>query len=950
VSERYRIEVHNRDTIRDPAALGLVETARESGLPGIDRVVRHVVYIFEGDVSIVELHRLASQLLTDALTQEYVIGSGSSPEGSTSFSVSYRPGVTAPILASLNAGLRDLSLDLRPLGTAERYHFHGEFEESALWDFAERYVYNPLAQCLGEPGEVGLKDHALAGHMEVVLEGLPSEELLQVSRDRGLALNLEEMECIREHFIDLDRAPKLIELETLAQTWSEHCVHKTFKAIVSHGDVVYDNLLKALIVKATDDVAAPYCVSVFTDNAGIVQFDADYDICFKAETHNHPSAIAPYGGSATGLGGVIRDILGAGLGARPILGLDVFCLGPQDLPMSEVPVGSHHPRRIKEGVVAGVRDYGNRIGIPTAVGSLYYGRGYIANPVVVVGSLGVMPRGFDQKEPLVGDLAVLIGGHTGRDGIHGVTFSSESLTSASEELDRTAVQIGDPIVEQVIIDPLLRARDMRLYTSITDCGGGGLSSALGEMGEGTGIEVDLDCVPLKEAGLTPTEIWISESQERMVVSVPEKNWETLKKLFYEEDVPCTRIGRFTGDHRLRLKYEGEVVGDLAMHFLHDGLPRRHLTSLPPKPRREVDPEDGSVATLRLSWGEALLAILAHPNVRTKEETVRQYDHEVQGRTVQGPFAGKHQGPQDAAVILPRLDSNKGAVVAIGFNPLHADLDAYRMAANSIDEAVRNVVAVGGDPDRLSLLDNFIWGDVSDAEELGKLVEATIACHDLALDFEAPFISGKDSLNNTYVGADQKKVSITPTLIVSALTLMDDANKAVSIDFKEAGSTLYLVGRTEQEFGGSILYDVTGRSGRGVVPAVDGKSNMAHARALHKAMNGCLVQSCHDCSEGGLGVAVAEMAFAAGLGASINVQSIANCGAEQFLFSESSGRYIVEIAEDHRREFEALFTSLNLVKFGTVREEAELVFQGAGNEKTLSVDACRDAWLGQSRKG
>lgn len=917
-------------------------------MPGMTSIVRRSVYIFEGSVEESELERVASELLTDHLTQSYVIGSAEAVSGARRLSVSFRPGVTQPILASLRAGLRDMGVSLEPLGTADRYLFFGEFDESVLLSFAERFVYNPLAECLGEPGEVALNDRPLEDRSEVPLEGLSDEALLEISRAGGLALNLEEMECIRAHFEGLGRAPSLIELETLAQTWSEHCVHKTFKARVTHGDRVFGNLLKDTVVRATEEVDADYCVSVFTDNAGIVKFDEDFDLCLKAETHNHPSAIAPYGGSATGLGGVIRDILGAGLGARPILGLDVFCLGFQDMAAEDVPKGTHHPRRIKEGVVAGVRDYGNRIGLPTAVGSLYYGDGYVANPVVVAGCLGVMPRGCDQKEVQVGDLAVLLGGLTGRDGIHGVTFSSETLTSDSEALDRTAVQIGDPLVEQVLIDPLLRARDERLYTSITDCGGGGLSSALGEMGEETGIEVYLDKVPLKEKGLSPTEIWISESQERMVLSVPEENWGRLLALFEEEDVPCTVIGRFTGDKRLTLKYGEDVVGDVAMSFLHDGLPKRSLVSEPEAVRREVDASDMEAASPALSLTDALLACLSHPNVRSKDDTIRQYDHEVQGRGVQGPFAGPHQGPQDGTVILPRLDSNKGAVVAVGFNPLQSELDAYRMAANSIDEAIRNVVACGGDPDQLSLLDNFIWGDVSDKGELGKLVEATVACHDMAIEFEAPFVSGKDSLNNTYLSAEGEKRSITPTLIVTALTLIEDARRCVSMDFKRSDSFLYVVGRTGPDFGGSVYFQVTGRGRRGVVPHVDGRAHMEHARALHKAMNAGHVLSCHDCSEGGIAVAVAEMAFASGLGARINTQSLANCSAEEFLFSESSSRYVVEVGEESRAAFEKMFEGLVIAQIGRVNSGEDLVFEGDHEPQAVSIEACRGAWLGRVR--
>lgn len=938
-----RIEISNKDSQSHPEALDILNSAHQWGLKSLTNVSISTIYIFQGHHHQNQLKRIAKELLLDPLTQDWQITNSQPTSQSPNqlrLSVSYRPGVFEPILKSLMAGLEDLKLHhIKPLGTAKHYCFEGQESLNDLHLFASKFLYNPLAQWIGEPGQrKAHNDQAPAEH-DVPLAGLSPEALLKLSQNMGLALNTTEMQAIQSRFATLGRAPRLIELETLAQTWSEHCVHKTLKAQVQHGDTTFENLLVDTIVAATEAIDAPYCVSVFKDNAGIVHFDEHWDLCFKAETHNHPSAIEPYGGSATGLGGVIRDILGAGMGARPILGLDVFCFGPQNLTHQQLPEGCLHPARIQKGVVAGLRDYGNRVGLPTAVGAVYYGHGYIANPVVLAGALGVMPRNMHDKSVQAGDYVVLLGGRTGRDGIHGVTFSSESLSSDSEELDRSAVQIGDPIVEQIIIEPLLRARDAGLYRNVTDCGGGGLSSAIGEMGEGCGVEVELAKVPLKEQGLSPSEIWISESQERMILAVPPEHWPTLKALFDSEDVPCTRIGHFTGDQKLTLKYNQQTVGDLAMSFLHDGIPKRSLKSTPPNPRREL----GTEKNIDLEPEQALLAILRQPNVCSKESIIRQYDHEVQGRTVQGPFAGIAQGPQDGVVLLPNLNSNRAAVVAVGFQPLYSALDVYRMAANSIDEAVRNCVSAGGDPETLSLLDNFIWGDVSDPDELGGLVEAAVACKDMAEAFQAPFISGKDSLNNTYIDSQGQKRSITPTLIISALATVPDARKSVPSAFQSSGSKLYLLGQTKIEMGGSHYYHLSeAHKSLGVVPEVQPKLHFQRAKALHKAMQRGLVLSCHDCAEGGLAVAMAEMALSSQLGCQVDLSHVAP-SLTASLFSESSGRYLVEVPAAQSADFEAL-CGPHLCQFlGQVTESQELQWRYQGNQQQVSVKACQDAW-------
>lgn len=942
MANTHRIEIHRRPELLDPRREEILGLAREFGIGSLTDLRRCAVYVFAGDPGPDELERLAAELLCDPVTETWRIGPPQEPEQGTALSISYRAGVREPILHSLEAGLEDLGIrSLEALGTAERIVFGGRIEPELVRLFAERYLFNPLARRIGEPGpRQTLAAPASTGH-EVPLRELEGEALLEISRRGTLALNLAEMETVREHYRTLGREPTEIELETIAQTWSEHCVHKTFKARVRHGEQTIANLLQDTIAAATERLDKPWCVSVFKDNAGIVRFNERFDLCFKAETHNHPSAIDPYGGSATGLGGVIRDILGAGLGARPILGLDVFCVGPQDLDARLLPEGTMHPRRILEGVVAGVRDYGNRMGLPTAVGGLWIGPGYVANPVMLGGCVGVMPRDMHEKAARPGDLAILVGGRTGIDGIHGVTFSSEALTAESEELDRSAVQIGDPIVEQMMIDPLLRARDERLFSAITDCGGGGLSSALGEMGEDTGVEVWLDRVPLKEPGLTPTEIWISESQERMILAVPPELEERALALFRAEGVLATTIGRFTDDRRLTLKHGDETLGDLGMDFLHDGLPQRELVSTEPRVDRGPTP----LPPDRPDWEESLMVCLGHDNVRSREEIIRQYDHEVQGRTVRGPFAGPHQGPQDACVILPDRDSDAGALVAIGFNPLFSR-DPWRMAANAIDEAVRNLVAAGGDPDRIALLDNFIWGDVSDPDELGKLVEACLACRDVALGFEAPFVSGKDSLNNTHIGRDGHKKSVTPTLIISAMTMTDDVKTTVGSALTGVGNRLLLLGETRSELGGSTWLDAM-EMDAGAVPEVDPAAHLARASKLHKLMKAGRIAACHDLAEGGLGVAAAEMALASGLGAKLALDDVAaGLELDELLFSESSGRYLLEVAAENVEAVTAALADESLVELGEVIDEPLFIIVHGEEERGMPTAALRFAWAGR----
>ncbi len=654
---------------------------------------------------------------------------------------------------------------------------------------------------------------------------------------------------------------------------------------------------------------------MFSDNAGVVRFDDETDVCFKVETHNHPSAIDPYGGANTGLGGVIRDPMGTGLGAKPICNTDVFCVAPPDFPPAKLPAGVLHPKRVLKGVVAGVRDYGNRMGIPTVNGALVVDPEYLANPLVFCGTIGVLPRGMSSKKVEPDDLIVALGGRTGRDGIHGATFSSVELTADSESVSGGAVQIGNAITEKMVLDVMLQARDRGLFNSITDCGAGGFSSAVGEMGEPLGAEVDLEKAPLKYDGLSYTEIWISEAQERMVLAVPPEKWDELKALCDSELVEATAIGRFVPTGRLTLRYHGVVVGDLSMQFLHEGRPAvvRAATFNLPTETRPFPP-------VRDNFTADLIQILGSWDVCSKEWIVRQYDHEVQARTVVKPLVGvADDGPGDAAVILPVRGSTRGLAVSCGINPRYGRLDPYAMAGLVIDEAVRNCVAVGADPDRIALLDNFCWGNTERAETLGSLVLAARGCHDLALAYGTPFISGKDSLYNEYTH-EGRSLAIPPTLLISAMGQVPDVRRCVTMDLKEPGNRLWIVGETRDELGGSHWYLTQGIPG-GRVPEIQPTLGRALFHALHAAIMAGLVRSCHDLSEGGLAVAVAEMAFAGGLGAEISLRDVpceddaARDGV--LLFSESPSRFLLEVRPEHAEALADQFGGLPFGRLGNV---------------------------------
>jgi len=935
-------------------------------------------YILAGELDDTMVAQLTAELLYDpivsfAATFALDALEVTDPQATWAIDVAYRPGVTDTEGESVRIGAERIGITgLTAVRTLRRMYVRGELEYEPI----ESFAFELLANDLVEAALISLPDDTTASAAfyhklieppapqvprirTIALHDADEAELMRISRDGILALDLAEMQAIQLYFREAGRDPTDGELETLAQTWSEHCSHKTFKAQIVYQELLpqsveatdttpripatIDGLLKTFLVEPTRRIDPPWLVSAFVDNAGIVAVGDDA-ISFKVETHNHPSALEPFGGANTGVGGVVRDILG--VSGQPIANLDVLCFGPPSLSHDALPEGVLHPQRIIEGVVAGVRDYGNKLGVPTVAGAVLYDPGYTRNPLVFCGTLGLAGQQQHTTGAQPGDAIVVVGGRTGRDGIHGATFSSEELTHQTAEQVGAAVQIGDPITEKQVIDVVLQARDRQLYRAITDCGAGGLSSAVGEMGEQTGARVELADVLLKYAGLQPWEVWLSEAQERMVLAVPPDRLDAFLQLCRSEDVEATVIGYFSEDRRLRVSYAGSTLVDLDMALLHDGRPQRRMeaiwTPLTPEP---VGKPDASPIAIRAS----LFALLSHPNIASKEPIIRTYDHLVQGRTIQGPLGGRvGDTTTNAAVIQPRRRRPEGLAIGCGINPRYGLIDPYWMALACCDEALRNVVAVGGDPYRTSLLDNFCWGDPRQPDRLAGLVRAAAACRDVAQTWSTPFISGKDSLNNEYRDASGERVPIPPTLLISALAVVPDVTNVVTSDLKVVGNLIYLLGRTRDELGGSHYLLLNEQLGTNV-PRVDLIQARRTFRALHAAIKAGLVQACHDLSEGGLAVAAAEMVLGSDLGLDID---LATCILDDtctndavVLFSETPSRFLVEVRPQDSVAFGAFMEGVEVALVGYVTEQAVLRIDGLTGMELLheSSATLKAAW-------
>lgn len=924
----WRIELEIDENRQDPVGVAAKQALNERGF-AIKSPIRSVRgFLLPGILKREAVEIAANKLFADPVTEyarilapgEVFVG------GKNMVLVRRQPGVSDPEGQSATRAMQLLDITLPAGSVVESYRgfrVTGEVDPEELIRTSGRALCNLVIETV-ESGDSAIMMHPTPApqrcpRREVPLLGIDLAQLEQISAQMSLALTGEEMLAVQAFFQKEGREPVDVELETLAQTWSEHCKHKTLTGPVElyiDGEHVrsYDNLLKETVFAATQQLSPEWCWSVFKDNAGVIELTPETGIAIKVETHNHPSALDPYGGAGTGIGGVIRDILGTGLGARPIAAIDVFCVGQADIQRADLPPGTMHPDRILEGVIAGVRDYGNRMGIPTVAGTVIRHPGYVANPLVFAGCVGIIPRDCVDKECLPGDLIVAIGGRTGRDGIHGATFSSKALHEESESIDAAAVQIGDPITEKKVLDVMMLARDRHLYRSVTDCGAGGFSSAVGEMGEECGAEVELAHAPLKYPGLSYWEIWISEAQERMVLSVPPESLAEFEQLCAEHEVESVVLGKFTDNKRLRLTWHGEEVCDLPMDFLHGGVPQ-------PVRRAEVTSpcSDPTRWPLTIATDELLLESLAHPAIASKEWVVRQYDHEVQGGTVVKPYQGTNgHGPGDGTVVKPDLKRPQGVAIGCGIAPAISIVDSWAGAACAIDEAIRNVVAAGGNPHRTAILDNFCWGDCRKADRFGSLVLAAEACHQAAIAYGTPFISGKDSLNNEYRVGDEE-IAIPPTLLCTAVAPVDDCAYTTSTPLKQAGNLLLMVGATGADGGGSVAAELLNLPDS-KAPRPDFETAPALFDSLHGAISDGLVRACHDLSEGGLAVAAAEMMLGSELGATIDCSLLP--GGDDLpdsarLFSETPSRFLVEVEIANQTAFMSRFRILPVAAIGEV---------------------------------
>jgi phosphoribosylformylglycinamidine synthase len=772
----------------------------------------------------------------------------------------------------------------------------------------------------------------MKSYRHIPIRDLSGEELKTLSDTMKLSLSREDMEVVQGIYREWNREPTDVEMEVIAQTWSEHCKHRIFAATITHesvtGTEIINSLFKTYIKNPSERIMEKkpgFVLSCFHDNAGFIRLDDKKAVCLKVETHNHPSAIEPYAGANTGIGGVVRDILGAGKGANPIANVDVFCFGaPDTAPQSIKGKGVIHPLGIMRGVVRGVRDYGNRMGIPTVCGAIQFDPTYIYNPLVYAGTAGVIGQEYIDKAMRPGLKIIVVGGRTGRDGLKGATFSSASLTGDSHAEDQSAVQIGNPIEEKKAADFILAARDRNLIVFITDCGAGGFSSAAGEMLSETGGELFLDNAPLKEPGLISWQIFISESQERMVLAVEESSLPELKALADKFQTELTILGHSDDTGILKIWHHGEIVCELDNSKLHDA-PTRQLQS-----RFHGAPGATGVIGEYVDLSAALSAVLADFAVCSREPIIREYDHKVQGNTLLEPLAGAQgDAPQDGSVIA--IDgSTKAMAIGLSLLPEWGKSDPCAMGRASMDETMRSLVIVGANPDKIGLLDNFCMGNPNDPDELGRLVECVKGISAAAEEFEAPFISGKDSFYN-YFETEDGPINIPVTFLCSGIGIVEDQAHVTGSSLRRNDSVLCLLGATKDEMGGSVFARLHGISGA-QVPQTDCAKNLATYRKFHAARCAGLILSAHDVSEGGLITSLAEMGFSGKGGLEVDLLAVSSETPAVSLFSESTGRILIEVAAVNVAALQSALEGESLAVIGKASAaHADLVIQQRGSE-------------------
>ncbi len=1026
----FRIEVRTRPGLLDPRAASAVSRATALGYP-VTKADSARVYLIEGALSDQQVSRIATNLLADPVTEVAELHRASTPStGRVAQTIEVHPqtGVMDPIAQSVREAIYDLVGVRVEVSTGSRFDLQGISEVEAK-AFALAALANPVIHDI--TAGIWMPTSLPKGHeyklvkRTVKLRGLTDDQLTKLSRDAHLFLSLAEMKAVQTEYDRQNRDPSDIELETIAQTWSEHCVHKTLKAQVRYsegssevskersaggtqagtsalrhsgtpalfssprpghtvnpdGSVSINNLLKSTVAAATHELIADgvdWALSVFKDNSGVVALDDTWGLNIKVETHNRPSAIEPYGGAATGIGGCIRDVIATGLGAKPIASTDVFCVADHRRfsASNPPPPGTLPPRRVLTEIVGGVRDYGNRMGIPTISGGVHFDDRYISNPLVFCGCIGLIPRSLVNGAARAGDRIIALGGRTGRDGIHGATFSSAELEHTASTEFAHAVQIGNAIEEKRLLDAILRARDWKaddaspakpLYSGLTDCGAGGFSSAIGEMASSLGAHVQLDKAPVKYAGLSYTEVWISEAQERIVLAVPPENVPALQRICDEEGVELADLGRFgTPTREIVLTWLGEEVGRLSCEFLHEGVPmptREATWSAAVPGSQSANVPQTALPHFGMSSHDqyivpGLLALLAHPTVASKHWIIRQYDHEVQGNTVVKPLVGPRTiGPGDGSVVEPISGSGRGFAVSQGLQTAMGDPrlggDPYQMALAAIDECVRNLVCVGADPSRIAILDNFCWPNCDNTANMGALVRACWGCYDGAKAYRTPFVSGKDSLSNQLRYTDpatgeQKLIEVPYTLLITGMGIVPDVRKCVTMDAKQPGNIILLVGETQPTLGASLYQSLF--SAAGPLPTVNLTTGPATARAVATLITRGLIKSAHDCSEGGTLVALAEMLIAghsahAAIGAEIEGALSASSGDHLAIaaFAESPSRYLLEVTPTDEASVTKLLTSAGIpvARAATLNASGSLTWRvTAVNEP---VDNLTKAW-------
>lgn len=871
----------------------------------------------------------------------------------------FLPGVTDNVANTVKEIIKD-QLKIKFIGdegvfSSQLLLINGELDEKEITKISQGLI-NPLIQRVHYKSQKKyFKDKGMdkiapqvnltsANQVNMVNLNVSDEQLMAISSRGTLALDLTYMKTIKNYFKKLGRNPTDIELESIAQTWSEHCKHTIFADPI---DEIKDGLFKTYIKKATEEIRKKkgrndFCTSVFTDNSGAVKFNKDYIISHKVETHNSPSALDPFGGAITGIVGVNRDAIGFDMGAKPIVNYFGFCFADPNLKSQlfrdkekKQPLLS--PRRILDGVIAGVNSGGNCSGIPTPQGFVYFDNHYQGKPLVFVGTVGLIStKSSSVKKAQPGDYIIMVGGRVGQDGIHGATFSSEALSSGSPA---GAVQIGDPITQKKLSDAIVKeARDLKLYHSITDNGAGGLSCSVAEMAkESNGCLVDLEKVPLKYPGLEPWKVWISESQERMTLAVPKNKWKKFSELMISRDVEATIIGEFNNSGRCIVKYHKKTIMDIDMEFLHNGLPVR-----PMKTKQIKSFFKNPLILQQKNLNQTLISMLSRLNITGFEFISKQYDHEVQGSSVIKPLQGKGRVNGETTVVKPVFDSPQAIALSQGLYPSYSEIDSYQMAGASIDTAIRNLVAAGVNINKIALIDNFCWCSSNDPQRLYQLKKAAQACYDFAKIYETPYISGKDSMFNDFKGYDEKsnpiKISVPPTLLISSIGIIDDVLKTISIDVKFPADLVYILGETKDELGGSEYFAMNKAVGN-KVPKVEAQKNKKLYQFFFQATKKSSISSAISVTRGGLGIALVKTALAGKLGIEISISKLPGkvIRNDFALFSESQGRILVTINPKNKKGFEKMMKGSQFKEIGKIIEDQRIIIKGLDNKEIVNLN-------------